>query len=187
MGTSMAGFLLPSLVLLLTATELRWVVALINTKLIFYPHLGFQGICSWARDLEFWQPDRGVQLCGGGEKCFQGVKTGHKVCRKCLIKLSLSISPEWSVKQNLLQNRFMCQLGELYSLIKYRAWNEWFESRYTLRRTVCWEEFLALDSKEAIQQQVQILEESSSTFHINFLLTSAGLSKLLRLPECNAV
>ena len=107
MGTSMAGFLLPSLVLLLTATELRWVVALINTKLIFYPHLGFQGICSWARDLEFWQPDRGVQLCGGGEKCFQGVKTGHKVCRKCLIKLSCQF-PQSGVSNRICFKTVLC-------------------------------------------------------------------------------
>ena len=83
-GASMAAFLLPYLVLLLTATELRWVVAQINTKFIFY----FQGICSWARDLELWQLDRGVQLCGGGEKCLQGVETRHKVGWKWLFKLS---------------------------------------------------------------------------------------------------
>jgi len=97
----MAAFLLPSLVLLLTATELRGSA-----------------------------PEPGIWSFGNltGESNYVGVvKNAFKGSR---LDIRVECQTESASKP------FYVSIG------------------YTLRRTVCWEEFLALDSKEASQQQV---------------------------------
>ena len=118
-GASMAGFLLPSLVLLLTATELWWVVAPINTKFIFHPHLGFfRGSAPEPGIWNFGNLTGESNYVGVVKNAFKGsrldIRCGESVWSSC----HPSISPEWSVKQSLLQNHLMCQLGELDFLIK---------------------------------------------------------------------
>ena len=73
-GHKYGGFLAPFFG---SPADCNWIT--VSGGDIFYLDQSFQGICSGARDLELWQLDRGVQLCGGGQKCFQGIKTGHKV------------------------------------------------------------------------------------------------------------
>lgn len=97
----MAGYLLPSLVLLLTATELRGSA-----------------------------PEPGIWNFGNltGESNYVGVVKN-------------------AFKGSRLDIRVECQTESASKPFDVKI-------GYALRRTVCWEEFLALDSKEASQQQV---------------------------------
>ena len=57
---------------------------------------------------------------------------------------------------------FRVRIGWGLVSINYLSFFQSTSERYTLRRTVCWEEFLALDSKEASEQQVTVCENKEA-------------------------